>query len=143
MRYALWLLLGFAALAAGCASLTADRGRVDLAKHHRIFVEQRLNDNQGVDRALVAELKALGYAADSGPLTMMPEDTQLVVTYDAREAWDFHPYIIELNVAVRPARDYNIILAAARYFRPGLTAKSSDQMVHELALKLFPPASKP
>jgi hypothetical protein len=123
----------------GCSSLSAVGARADLARAARVFVEQRLNDNHGLDRALVAELRALGYAAESGPLTMMPERTQLVVTYDAREEWDFRAYLIELNVAVRPADDYHRIVASGRYFRPGLTKKTPAEMVREVVARVFPP----
>ncbi|MBA4138579.1 MAG: hypothetical protein C0518_14840 [Opitutus sp.] len=128
-------------LLAGCAQLTRE-GRADLSGFRHVFVEQRLNDNLGVDRMLVGELTALGYEAQSGPLTMMPENTQLIVTYDVRETWDFRPYVIELNAAVRPAKDYNRIIGAARYFRPGVTNKPASAMVHELATKLFPAAKR-
>lgn len=138
-RVSLWLLLGLALLATGCSSLTTE-SNPHLAKYRRVFVETRLNDNLGIDRALVAELKALGYEAQLGPLTMMPDDNQLIVVYDAREEWDFRPYLIELNLSVRPAKNYNTVAATGRYFRPGVTKKSSDQMVHELVLKVFPPA---
>lgn len=137
MKILAWLLLGFAALAAGCGSLTTE-GRADLGKRRHVWVEQRLNDNLGVGRKFVGELQALGYDADVGPLTMMPESTELIVTYDAREEWDFRAYLIELNVAVRPAKDYNVIMSTARYFHPGVTKKSSDKMIHELMTKLFP-----
>lgn len=137
MKNLAWLLLGFVALAAGCASLTTE-GRVDLGKRRHVWVEQRLNDNLGVGRKLVGELQALGYDATVGPLTMMPDNTELIVTYDAREEWDFRAYLIELNVAVRPAKDYNVIMSTARYFHPGVTKKSSDKMIHELMTKLFP-----
>ncbi|WP_415909502.1 hypothetical protein [Oleiharenicola sp. Vm1] len=138
MKALAWLLLGFVALATGCGTLTT-AGRVDLGKHRRVWVEQRLNDNLGVGRKLAGELQALGYTADVGPLTMMPENTEWIVTYDAREEWDFRAYLIELNVSVRPTRDYNLIVSTARYFHPGVTKKSSDAMIHELVVKLFPP----
>ncbi len=137
-------LLGFALLAlfgAGCAQITRE-GHGDLSRFQRLYVEQRLNDNRGVHRMIVAELTALGYRADSGWMTMMPEDTQLVVTYDVRETWDFRPYVIELNADVRPAKDYNRIVANTHYFRPGITNKKTEDMVHELITKLFPRAKK-
>lgn len=137
MKILAWFLLGFAALAAGCGSLTTE-GRVDLGKRRHVWVEQRLNDNLGVGRKLAGELQALGYDAEVGPLTMMPDATELIVTYDAREEWDFRAYLIELNVAVRPAKDYNVIMSTARYFHPGVTKKSSDKMIHETMTKLFP-----
>jgi hypothetical protein len=130
-------LLGLASAMGGCASLNAD-GQRNLGRQQRVFVEQRLNDNLGIHRAITTELRDLGYIAESGPLTMMPDDTQLVVTYDAREEWDFRSYLLELSVAVRPARDYHRVIASGRYFRPAITNKSSDAMVAEMVRKLFP-----
>lgn len=138
---ALLLLAVFALLAGGCAQLTRE-GHGDLGRFRRVFVEQRLNDNVGAHRLIAQELRALGYEAESGWLTMMPESAQLVVTYDVRETWDFRPYIIELNAAVRPAQDYNRIVATARYFRPGVTGKAAEEMVRDLVAKLFPPAGR-
>lgn len=132
-----------ALLAAGCASLQIDGPPPELAQARRVFVEERLNDNLRVDRMLVEELRARGYVASHGPLTMLPGDAQFVVTYDARETWDFRPYVIELTLAVRPAKDYNQIVASGRYFRPGVTIKSTAAMVREVVGKLFPPAAAP
>ncbi len=129
-----------ALLVGGCAQLGRS-GSANLDAYRRVFVEQRLNDNLGIHRLLVAELRRRGYEAASGPLTMMPEDTEIILTYDARETWDFRPYLIELRAAVRPAKDYNRILVTSRYFRPGVTKKSSAEMVHALMKTLFAPAS--
>ena len=135
----LTFVLLLALIAGGCAQISRE-GHGDLSRFRRIYVEQRLNDNIGAHRMIVAELQALGYDASSGWMTMMPYGSQLVVTYDVRETWDFRPYVIELNASVRPANDYNRIVATARYFRPGLTNKKPEQMVHELIAKLFPKA---
>jgi hypothetical protein len=125
-------------LLASCAQLTSSGSSpAELARARKIFVEERLNDNLGIDRAIVTELRSLGYEADRGPLTMMPESAQLIVTYDARETWDFRPYLIELNLAVRPAQDYNRVVASSRYVRPGVTNKSPEAMVREALGKLF------
>ena len=134
------LALGFvvAVLLVGCAQFSTRGSPSELRRAHHIFVEERLNDNLGIDRTLVAELRARGYDAQRGPLTMMPTNAQLVITYDARETWDFRPYLIELNVAVRPADDYNQIVASSRYFRPGVTNKSPEEMVREVVERLFP-----
>ncbi len=123
----------------GCSSLSSDGARADLAKASRVFVEQQTNDNHGLDRALVAELRALGYTAESGPLTMMPDGTQLIVTYDAREEWDFRAYLIELNLAVRPADNYHLVVATGRYYRPTLKKKEAAEMASEVTRKVFPP----
>ena len=142
MRLPGFLLLALAALLAGGCAQISRQGHGDLGRFRRVFVEQRQNDNIGAHRMMVAELQALGYEADSGWLTMMPEATDLVVTYDVRETWDFRPYVIELNASVRPARDYNRVVATARYFRPGVTNKPAGAMVHELMRRLFPAARR-
>jgi hypothetical protein len=142
MRLTSLVLLALVALfAAGCAQVSRE-GHGDLGRFPRVYVEQRLNDNVGAHRMMVAELRRLGYEADSGWLTMMPENTQLVVTYDVRETWDFRPYVIEINAAVRLAKDYNKVVANGRYHRPGITGKKTEEMVHELMTTLFPRAKK-
>lgn len=137
MKSLVWFFVGLAVLTAGCSTLTSD-ARTDLGQRRHVWVEQRLNDNLGIGRMLVGELQALGYDADVGPLTMRPETVGWIVTYDGREEWDFRAYLIELNVAVRPTKDYNIVAAGARYMHPGITKKTPEQMVHELVVKLFP-----
>ena len=129
------LVLGFLA---GCSSVdTLTAPKVDLTKYRRVYVEARLNDNNGIDQRIANELTRLGYTASSGPLTLMPEDTELVVTYDARWEWDFRQYLIELRIGVRPAQDFTV-LANGRYFHPGITSKTPDAMVQELLAPMFP-----
>ena len=138
MKFTGVVFLGLMLLLGACAHLTTDGSSpAELARARKIFVEDRLNDNLGIHRAIVTELRSMGYEADRGPLTMMPENAQLIVTYDARETWDFRPYLIELNLAVRPAQDYNRIVASSRYVRPGVTTKSPEAMVKEAVGKLF------
>ena len=131
----LLLLLG---LLAGCSSVdTRTAPKANLAKYQRVYVEARLNDNNGMDQRIANELNRRGYTASSGPLTLMPEDTELVVTYDARWEWDFRQYLIELSVSVRPVRNFTV-LASGRYFHPGLTSKTPDAMVQGLLALIFP-----
>ena len=125
-------------LLAGCSSVnTLTAPKVDLTKYKRVFVESRLNDNNGMDQRIANELTRLGYTASSGPLTLMPEDTELVVTYDARWEWDFRQYLIELRIGVRPAQSFTV-LASGRYFHPGITSRTPDAMVQELLAPMFP-----
>jgi hypothetical protein len=131
----LFVLLG---LLVGCSSVnTVTAPKVDLTKYKRVFVESRLNDNNGIDQRIANELGRLGYTVSNGPLTLMPEDAEIVVTYDARWEWDFRQYLIELRINVRPAQDFKV-LASGRYFHPGITSKTPDEMVHELLAPMFP-----
>jgi hypothetical protein len=133
------LLFSFLALVipllAGCSSVSA-RKVVALDRFQRIFVEARLNDNDHIDELFVTELRRLGRDASSGPLTMMPEKTEVLLTYDARWQWDFKTYLIELNAelhTVYPRKK----LADARYYQPTLRTKTPAQVVHEMVEALF------
>jgi hypothetical protein len=122
---------------AGCSTVQINKSRgADLTRHRSVWVESRLNDSNSLDTRIVNELKGLGYETSAGPRTMMPEATELVVTYDARWEWDFHHYLIELSLSVHPANSSEV-LARAYYFHPGLTRKTPEAMIHELIEPLF------
>src|SRR5437868_14491610 len=78
----------------GCASLSTKR-EAGLEKVHRVWVEHLLTDNYRTDQNIVEELKRLGFDAACGPLTMMPEGYDAVITYRQRSEWDFKSYLIE------------------------------------------------
>lgn len=73
------LLVLCALLTGGCTSVSS-RKVVDLSRFQRFFVETRLNENHRLDEALVAALRSQGRIAESGPRTMMPPDTEVIVT---------------------------------------------------------------
>jgi regulator of protease activity HflC (stomatin/prohibitin superfamily) len=126
------VLLG---LLAGCSAVNS-RQVVDLGRFQRFYVERRLNENNHLDELIAAELRARGRVASSGPRTMMPEDTQVIVSYDARWNWDFKTYLIELNLefhTVIPTKK----LADAQYYQPSLTPKAPPEAVRELVGRLF------
>jgi hypothetical protein len=124
-------------LSSGCASVSA-RKVMPLDGFRRIYVEQRLNDNNRLDELLVRELQRLNRQASSGPLTMMPDDTEALLTYDDRWAWDFRNYLIEFNVelhALRPKKK----LADARYYQPSIKTQSPAEVIRDLLPRLFAP----
>lgn len=107
-----------------------------LDRFERIFVERRLNENNHLDELFVAGLRRLGREASSGPMTMMPEKTDAVLTYDARWQWDFRTYLIELNFELHTVHPRKKI-ADARYHQPSIRTKRPEAIVHELLEKLF------
>jgi hypothetical protein len=131
-------LLALAGLLGGCGgTVTARRAPgVDLSALHRIFVERRLNDNHRFDEMIVQELRALGYQADSGPLTMMEPETDAIVTYQDQWTDDLSSHLIALSLTLTDARRHRQ-LAESRTFRPSLTHMSPADMVHQTAEKLF------
>jgi hypothetical protein len=132
------LLLALACLLAGCAgTVTARRApNADLAALHTIFVERRLNDNHRFDEMIVGELRALGYQADSGPLTMMEPETDATVTYQDQWTDDLSSHLIAFSLTLTDARHHRQI-GEGRYLRPSLTHMSPADMVHQTIEKLF------
>lgn len=136
MKSAVVLLL-LAVLLAGCTSVYIDRRpRSDFSKLKRIYVEHRLADNHQIDRMIVDELRALGYDASAGPLTMLPDGTDAILTYQDDWAWDFKSYLIELNVQLRGAIKEQY-LAAGTYRQPSPLPKPPEEVVRLLLPRIF------
>ena len=128
-----WLVL---LLLTGCSTSASARKVVPLDRFNRVYVERRLNENHRLDEVFVSELQRLGREATSGPMTMMPENTDAVLTYDARWEWDFKTYLIELTFelhTVHPRKK----LADARYHQPAIKTKSPDEVIRDLLVRLF------
>ena len=100
------LLLAAGLLLGGCASFDGNVDKAhNLAGTQRFFVVANNNDNHAIDRRIAEALVARGHTAESGPLTMMPENTQAVVTFQERWAWDFGEHIVFLKIDVRGPED--------------------------------------
>jgi hypothetical protein len=97
-----WLILGFAVMLGGCASynIQVDRGR-SLKGIQRFFVVSNLNDNHALDRQIAEVLKDRGREADTGPLTMMPDNTQAIITFQDHWSWDFGDHLVYLQISIR------------------------------------------
>jgi len=128
-------LVIFLTLLAGCSSVTS-RKVIALDSFQRIYVERRLNENHRLDEVFVAELRRLGREASSGPLTMMPEKTDAILTYDARWEWDFQTYLIELNLELHTTHAHKK-LADANYHHPTIKARPPDEVIREMLRRLF------
>ena len=98
------VIVGLALALGGCASYNSqmDRGR-NLSKVQRFFVVSNLNDNHGVDHQIAEALKARGREAENGPLTMMPDNTQAVITFQDHWTWDFGEHLVYFQMAARDA----------------------------------------
>lgn len=126
------------ALLGGCASVSRqavphfDRNQVKM-----VFVERRLADNNNVRDRLVNAVRELGFEAEAGPLTLMPEKgVDVVLGYDDRWDWNFGDYMVELKVELRHPRTQEL-LASALVRRSAMFGKSTDQMVKEAVDALF------
>jgi hypothetical protein len=130
-----FLLLAVLLSLAGCSSVSA-RKVVSLDSFQRIFVVQRLNENHHLDEIFVAELRRHGREASSGPMTMMPEKTDAILTYDARWEWDFQTYLIELNMELHTTHTRKK-LADATCHQPTIKPRSPETVIREMIDRLF------
>jgi hypothetical protein len=130
--------LAAAALVAGCSQLTTrSLPRTDIGHYKHVFVEHRLADGFGVADEVARQLREMGYDASAGAITMLPEDADLVVSYDDMWTWDFNTYMIEFDMQVRLAHSDRIV-AVGHYYRPTMVfGHPPAAMIHELLLKLF------
>src|SRR4051812_38410801 len=92
-------LAGLVTMLSGCASFDAsvEAGR-SLKDVHRYFIVSNLNDNHALDQQIATALRAHGHTAEVGPLTMMPDDAQAVVTFQDHWTWDFGEHLVYLRI---------------------------------------------
>jgi hypothetical protein len=108
LPFALLLALGFFA---GCASYHASHNR-SLEGLRRFFVLSNANDNRALDHQIAGALRARGFEANTGPLTMMPDDAQAVVIYQDQWTWDFGDHLVYLQVSVRDRKSTQNLASA-------------------------------
>jgi hypothetical protein len=99
------VVLGFVLSLGGCASYNTDRvpGR-SFAGVQRFFVVSNQNDNHALDHQIADILKARGREAEVGPLTMRPDNSQVIITYRDHWTWDFGDHMVFLQLAARDTR---------------------------------------
>lgn len=128
-RFLPLLLTLFALLAGGCAtSSTQVQPFASLEGRQRFFVLANANDNRAVDRRIANALRARGFTAEHGPRTMMPDDTQVLVTYEDRWSWDFGDRLNYFRLTVRDARNAQP-LAGGEYFAKIPGRQSLDDLI--------------
>jgi hypothetical protein len=131
-------VLFFTLLFAGCASYQAQPGSAGrLEGKQRFFVIANANDSRGLDHRVVASLKARGLTADSGPRTMLPDDIQVVVTYQDHWAWDFGEHLVHLQLSAYEPNSPQPV-AAATYSAKIPGRRSAAEIVEELVGRLVP-----
>jgi hypothetical protein len=94
------VLLLAVVLLGGCASYVADHNR-SLKDVRHFFVQSNANDNRALDRQIAAAIRARGFEAEHGPLTMMSDEAKVVVTYQDHWTWDFGDHLVYLQISVR------------------------------------------
>lgn len=136
MIKALLSLLLVAALCSACTAVSVRKApTIDVHRFHRIFVVQPFNENHHIDELFVDELRRNGFFASSGPMTMMPENTDAVLVYQAQWTGDFTTSLLDLSLELFTAHT-NKKLAEARYYQPSARPKRPERVVDELVKRL-------
>jgi hypothetical protein len=126
-------------LLTGCTSVSTDsRHAADLAKVKHLYVEHRQNDNHALDQLIVTELQSLGYDAACGPTTMMPDNTQGIITYEDQWVFDFTTHMVALDIKVRSA-EKDQALGSGHYFNRGVSRVTPEKIVHDVVTSMFKP----
>jgi hypothetical protein len=132
-------LLSIVALLSACSSINTHRSpRADLDGIQRFFVVHRLADNHHMDERIVAHLRSLGREATAGPLTMMPQNVEAIVTYHDEWAWDFKTYLFQLDIEIRQAHT-NRPIAQGTYRQWTVFTKSPETVIDLILTPLLSP----
>ena len=132
------ILLVACAVFAGCASTqtkVVEPGR-SLEGVERFFVLRNLKDNHGIDRSIVRALQARGFEVASGPITLLPDTAQVVITYEDRWSWDFGNHMVSLKLGARdPSAVFPYVTA---FYLDQVAIKTNvDEVVSQLVGELL------
>jgi len=122
----------------GCASYEAKSysAKKRIGDYPVFFVVNNLDDNHYIDRLLVSALKAEGKEAESGPETMMPEGTPVLITYRDAWNWDFSEHLVSLHLQVRDAK-YGYLLGTASFDGQVTMKTDAREVCHRLVRDLM------
>lgn len=131
-----------ALILAGCSSyVSSPEKESKLTSYQRFFVKSNFDDNHGVDVRIVRALQDRGFTAERGPMTMMPDKTQAVVTYEDRWNWDFKTHLTYLRIIISDARSGKV--AASGFFNgPAAIGTSTEDAIERLLKRLFTKTQK-
>lgn len=133
-------LLLIVSLCAGCATnIRVERSGTTLVGIQHFFVVANSNDNHGINSQIAAALTARGLYAETGPLTMMPDETAAIVSYQDHWTWDFGDHLIYLQVAMKDRKSGNP-LGRSTFSVKFPTRKPTPEIIGELVETLLAPS---
>jgi len=123
---------------AGCASTQTKviEPNRSLQGVERFFVLRNLKDNHGIDRSIVRALQTRGLEVTSGPITLLPDNAQVVIVYEDRWSWDFGNHMVYLKLGARdPAAVFPYVTSS--YLDQVALKTNVDQIVSEVVGELL------
>lgn len=130
-------LVALAAVLGGCASFNRSlEPEADLSQVHYFWVERNLSDNHAVGRKIVRALQENGREAELGPLTMLSDEAEVVLTFRDTWTWDFGDHLTALDLTVRDRRSRRL-LARARFEGPFVFHLNEIEVIDRLVRELL------
>lgn len=124
-------------LLSGCASYNAAvKPGADLSKYKRVWVKSNMDDNRGIGQFICNALRARGLESDLGPLTMMPPNTQAIISFTSSWTWDFKDHMTGLELVFKDVK-IDFPIATASYVGPASFRKPPHEVADALVTKLF------
>lgn len=123
----------------GCATMrteTDPKNNRTLGEARRFFVLRNLKENHGLDARIVRALRARGFEADSGPITLLPASAQVVLVYEDRWSWDFSDHMVFLKISAR-APDQAFPYVSASYQKQIGFSTRIDEVVESVLARLL------
>ncbi|AWI09198.1 hypothetical protein CKA38_08070 [Ereboglobus luteus] len=121
----------------GCATYKANvKPDADLSKYQRVWVKSNMNDNRGIGHFIREALRARGLESDLGPLTMMPLNTQAIISFTDSWAWDFKDHMTGLTLSFKDTK-IDFPIATATYVGHTSFTKAPHEIAEKLVDKLF------
>lgn len=140
MRASQWIAsfaIAMGLAACGFAQRTSyERPGESVSDYKRLYVAQDEGYTWDTGALIVDRLKAAGRDVRGGPRSEMPEDVDLVVTYEDHWFWDMSMYMISVKVDFRDA-ETNALVATGQSLRTSLKREDPEYMVDEAIAPLL------
>jgi hypothetical protein len=89
-----------------------------------------------MDEMIANQLRQYGREVSIGPMTMMPQDAEALVSYQDDWAWDFKTYLIQLHIEIHRAYN-NQPLAEGTYRQPSIITKPPAVVIEKILKPFF------
>lgn len=127
----------------GCAIVELKSSQIpgsDISSIDRFYVVHFEPDKRNLHYVIRDGLIEMGFKAEAGPGSKIPDDIDAIVTYEDRWFWDITNYMIQLNIEIRnPKTNYPIAIGES--IRTSMARKNPDDMAREVLASIF--KSKP
>ncbi|MGB5964664.1 MAG: hypothetical protein WBG65_03920 [Sulfurimonadaceae bacterium] len=123
----------------GC-SITSNEAKLipyhDKVSMNKFYVVENSKDKENVASIISKNLQDKGYQATSGNEGSVPNDVDVIVTYEDRWMWDMSMYMIQLNIELRNSKN-EFPIVAGETIRTSLSRKTPEEMVAETLIIMF------